>query len=144
MSTEKTGTKDSGAENKEKPEETSSLKGFISRIREEIQNDESDHGFPVTLIIKYRDDIVRYSAMALGAVLIIAGIIAIIGSSERVVDNVVSGENTVIAAFLILTGLLLLGASMIQSIVGRTPLKGSINRLRVLKQGKRKKRKNSI
>ncbi|MGB9837412.1 hypothetical protein [Methanothermobacter sp.] len=139
MSTEETGTKDSGAESKEKSGKPSSLKGFISRIREEIQNDESDHGFPVTVIIRYRDDIVRYSAMALGAVLIITGIIAIMGSSERVVDNVVSGENTVIAAFLILTGLLLLGASMIHSIIGRTPLERLYKQVKSAETGEEEK-----
>ncbi|MCG2828039.1 hypothetical protein [Methanothermobacter sp. K4] len=139
MSTEKTGTKDSGAESKEKSGEPNSLKGFILRIKEEIQSDESDHGFPVTLIIRYRDDIIRYSAMALGAVLIIAGIIAIIGSSERVVDNVVSGENTVIAAFLILTGLLLLGASMIHSIIGRTPLERLYKQVKSAERGEEEK-----
>jgi len=139
MSTEKTGTKGSGTESKEKSGGPNSLKGFISRIREEIQNDESDHGFPVTVIIRYRDELVRYSAMALGAVLIIAGIIAIIGSSERVVDNVVSGENTVIAAFLILTGLLLLGASMVQSIVGRTPLERFYKEVESAETGKEEK-----
>ncbi|WBF07265.1 hypothetical protein ISG35_06260 [Methanothermobacter thermautotrophicus] len=92
----------------------------------------------MTLIMEHRDDILRYSAMVLGVMLLLTGIVTIMGSSDRVVDNVVSGENTVIAAFLILTGLLLVGAFMVHSIIGGTPLEGFYKQVKKAERGEEK------
>lgn len=112
---------DEGTDNgKKKETKFDEFRLLLSRFRDEITDAESEEHFPVNLIIRYRKDIIRYSSMVLGALLIMAGVISIIGSSDRVVDNVVSGENTVIAAFLILTGLLLLGLSLVHSLLNGT------------------------
>ena len=130
---------DEGPDNGSKKSRYSgSLRGFLARVWEELQEDEAEHGFPVTFIMEHRDDILRYSAMVLGVMLLLTGIIMILGSSDRVVDNVVSGENTVIAAFLILTGLLLVGAFMIHSIIGGTPLEGFYKQVKKAERGKEK------
>ena len=129
---------DEGPDNGKKGRYSERLRGFLARVWEELQEDESEHGFPVTLIMEHRDDILRYSAMVLGVMLLLTGIVTIMGSSDRVVDNVVSGENTVIAAFLILTGLLLVGAFMLHSIIGGTPLEGFYKQVKKAERGEEK------
>ncbi|MGB4612297.1 MAG: hypothetical protein WBH74_06575, partial [Methanothermobacter thermautotrophicus] len=129
---------DEGPDDGKKGRYSERLRGFLARVWEELQEDESEHGFPVTLIMEHRDDILRYSAMVLGVMLLLTGIVTIMGSSDRVVDNVVSGENTVIAAFLILTGLLLVGAFMVHSIIGGTPLEGFYKQVKKAERGEEK------
>jgi len=129
---------DEGPDDGKKGRYSERLRGFLARVWEELQEDESEHGFPVTLIMEHRDDILRYSAMVLGVMLLLTGIVTIMGSSDRVVDNVVSGENTVIAAFLILTGLLLVGAFMLHSIIGGTPLEGFYKQVKKAERGEEK------
>lgn len=129
---------DEGPDDGKKGRYSGRLRGFLARVWEELQEDESEHGFPVTLIMEHRDDILRYSAMVLGVMLLLTGIVTIMGSSDRVVDNVVSGENTVIAAFLILTGLLLVGAFMVHSIIGGTPLEGFYKQVKKAERGEEK------
>lgn len=129
---------DEGPDDGKKGRYSERLRGFLARVWEELQEDESEHGFPVTLIMEHRDDILRYGAMVLGVMLLLTGIVTIMGSSDRVVDNVVSGENTVIAAFLILTGLLLVGAFMVHSIIGGTPLEGFYKQVKKAERGEEK------
>jgi len=129
---------DEGSDNGKKGKYSWGLRELLKRAWEELHEDESEHGFPVTLIMKHRDDILRYTAMVVGVILVLTGIIMILGSSDRVVDNVVSGENTVIAAFLILTGLLMVGAFMIHSIIGGTPLEGFYKQVKKAERGEEK------
>lgn len=129
---------DEGSDNGKKGRYLGGLRVLLKRAWEELHEDESEHGFPVTLIMEHRDDILKYTAMVVGVILVLTGVITILGSSDRVVDNVVSGENTVIAAFLILTGLLLVGAFMIQSIIGGTPLGGFYKQVKKAERGEEK------
>ena len=129
---------DEGPDDGKKGRYSERLRGFLARVWEELQEDESEHGFPVTLIMEHRDDILRYSAMVLGVMLLLTGIVTIMGSSDRVVADVVSGETTVIAAFLILTGLLLVGAFMVHSIIGGTPLEGFYKQVKKAERGEEK------
>ncbi|QUH23299.1 hypothetical protein HYG87_05775 [Methanobacterium alkalithermotolerans] len=69
-----------------------------------------------------REKIIKIAGISLGSIFIIAGALTLLGSSERVVDNVVFGERSVIAAFFIIIGFLIITGSLAQRIASKTSL----------------------
>jgi len=64
--------------------------------------------------------IIKFTALGSGSIFIISGIFLLTGSAEKVADNVVFGERSVIAAFLIILGVLLITGSLAQRIASKT------------------------
>ncbi len=83
-----------------------------------------------------RKQIIRMVGLILAALLIILGMVLLLGSADKVTDNVISGERAVISAFLIIVGLLIIAGIMASKIVGKTSFDDLFNEVQSL-EGKK-------
>ncbi len=70
-----------------------------------------------------RSKIIKILSLGIGTILIISGIFYLTGSPEKVADNVVLNERSVISAFLIIFGVMLYTGSLAQRIISKTSFK---------------------
>lgn len=70
-----------------------------------------------------KDQLLRYTAAAVGVILIIYGIVLISASVTKVADNVIFGDGASFAAFSMLLGFLIIVGAFSQKILNRTFLK---------------------
>jgi hypothetical protein len=92
-------------------------------------NDDNTYHSPVKLehnLIKKikinRDKITKGSALIIGVLLILYGLILVSGSVTNVASNVIFGEDATVDAFLMLLGVLIIVAAFAQSIMDKTSL----------------------
>ncbi len=78
-----------------------------------------------------KDQIFRYTAALIGAILIIYGIVLISATVTKVADNVIFGEGASFAAFSILLGFLIIVAAFSKQILNRTFLKNISSELEI-------------
>ena len=78
-----------------------------------------------------KDQIIRYSAAAVGVILIVYGLVLISASVTKVADNVIFGEGASFAAFSMLLGVLIIVAAFSQSIINRSFLKNINSELKI-------------
>lgn len=99
-------------------------------ISEEHENDEDsayhypinvEHGF-VKKIKTNRDKITKVSALVVGGILILYGLVLISASVTQVASNVIFGEDATADTFLMLLGVLIIVAAFAQSIMDKTSL----------------------
>jgi len=93
--------------NKEKYDDntpsTSDEELFLTSKTDEIFSNDLKRKFPFLAII----------GIVIGIIIILAGTFFILGSSERVVDSVASGETGTLAIFIMFIGILILGTSIL-------------------------------
>ncbi len=78
-----------------------------------------------------KDQILRYVAVAIGAILIIYGVVLISASVTKVADNVIFGEGASFAAFSMLLGFLIIVGAFSQKILNKTFLKNINSELEI-------------
>lgn len=94
-------------ENKKNSEENKVNDGFsISSNTDEFLTDDSKRKFPFLPTI----------GSIIGVVLVLLGIVLMLGTSDRVVDSVASGETGTISIFIIFLGVIILGLSILKFI----------------------------
>gem|GEM_PF-2529677 len=81
-----------------------------------------------------REKIIKIAGISLGSLFIIAGALTLLGSSERVIDNVVFGERSVIAAFFIIIGFLIIAGSFAQRIASKTSLDNLYREVKIVEE----------
>jgi hypothetical protein len=110
-------------------------KSRISRSKADKNDDQEgkdkseDHPFNFSEIIGHdsvnslktrKDSIIKGSALIIGGILILYGLVLITASITRVADNVIFGEKAMLSTFLILLGVLIIVAAFAQRILNRT------------------------
>lgn len=113
----------------------------VSTDNEKIGDD--DHSFNLHVLVdndlfnklkSKKDQIFRYTAAAIGVILIIYGVVLISASVTKVADNVIFGEGASFAAFSMLLGFLIIVGAFSQKILNKTFLKNINSELKIAEE----------
>ncbi len=97
--------------------------------QKDINRNHHDHAFhffdvlghdSISSLKTRKDSIIKGTALVLGGIMILYGLVLITTSVTRVADNVIFGEKAMLSTFLILLGVLIIVAAFAQRILHRT------------------------
>ncbi|MCK9151010.1 DUF308 domain-containing protein [Methanobacterium alcaliphilum] len=128
------------------------------------QDDDSDKSSTYNLKLKFRElskllqedreRVLKILGVIIAGFFIITGIFLILGSADKVSDNVIFGERAVTSAFFVIIGILILAGVFAQNIMKKTSFDNIYNQVKVAEEdpsskseddsssGKEKKEKN--
>jgi hypothetical protein len=92
-----------------------------------------------------RDDMISYGGVFIGILFLISGVLYLNPPVKKVADNVIFGEHAVMAAFLMILGILVIVAALKEKIISKTPLASIYTEMKAVETEKDKKdKKNNI
>jgi hypothetical protein len=90
-----------------------------------------------------KNDIMLYGGVFIGILLLISGILHLNAPVKKVADNVIFGEQAIMATFLMILGILVIVAALKEKIISKTPLANIYTEIKAVENEKDKKDKKN-